>query len=200
MIDERFVILGSILGFIGIFHYLIETIKGKAKPNRVSWFLWALAPLVAFAAEISKGVGIQSLMTFTVGFGPLMVFVASLFNKESQWNLTKMDYIYGGLSLFGLVLWWITGEGILAIFFAIISDGLAAMPTLIKAYHQPETEDSTAFLFCIFNAGITILTISIWDFAHAAFPIYILIMCATLYIVIKFKIGKLQSNTSAIGG
>jgi hypothetical protein len=57
MLDEKFVILGIIVGFIGSLSYLIDTIKGKTKPNRVTWFLWALAPLIAFTAEIKQGVG-----------------------------------------------------------------------------------------------------------------------------------------------
>ncbi len=74
MINENFVILGVVIGFIGSLSYLLSTIKGKTKPNRVTWFLWAIAPLIAFAAEIKEGVGIQSLMTFSVGFGPLLIF------------------------------------------------------------------------------------------------------------------------------
>jgi hypothetical protein len=59
MIDERFVIVGSILGIIGGLSYLIDVLKGKVQPNRVTWFLWAATPLLAFAAEKHKGVGLQ---------------------------------------------------------------------------------------------------------------------------------------------
>jgi hypothetical protein len=55
MLDSHFVILGAILNVIGGLSYLIDTIKGKAKPNRVTWFLWALAPLIAFTAELKQG-------------------------------------------------------------------------------------------------------------------------------------------------
>jgi len=98
MIDERFVYLGVILSIYGSLSYLIDTVKGKVRPNRISWLFWALAPLIAFFAELNKGVGIQSLMTFIVGFSPLMVFIASFFNKKSYWKLEKFDYFYGSLS------------------------------------------------------------------------------------------------------
>ena len=52
MIDERFVIIGAFLSMIGQLTYAIDTVKGKIKPNRVTWFLWALIPLIAFVAEI----------------------------------------------------------------------------------------------------------------------------------------------------
>lgn len=67
MIGERWIILGVTLNFLGAIGYLVDTVKGKTKPKRVTWFMWALAPLVAFFAEIKQGVGLQSLMTFMVG-------------------------------------------------------------------------------------------------------------------------------------
>src|SRR5918992_4551489 len=31
---------------LGALSYLIDTLKGKVQPNKVSWFVWALAPLI----------------------------------------------------------------------------------------------------------------------------------------------------------
>lgn len=93
MLNENFVILGAVILAIGSLSYLIDTLKGKVKPNRVTFFLWALAPLIAFAAEIKQGVGIQSLMTFMVGFSPLLIFLASFVNKKAEWKLGSFDFI-----------------------------------------------------------------------------------------------------------
>jgi hypothetical protein len=78
MLNENFVYIRAALSFLGALSYLIDTLKGKAKPNKVSWFVWALAPLVAFWATVQQGVGIQSLLTFVVGFNPFLIFLASL--------------------------------------------------------------------------------------------------------------------------
>ena len=101
MLDPNFVIVGAVIGFLGGISYLVDTLKGKTKPNRVTWFFWSLAPLIAFAGELDKGVGIQSLMTFMVGFSPLLIFFASFVNKKSFWKLSKSDYLLGLLSLLG---------------------------------------------------------------------------------------------------
>lgn len=52
MLNENFVYVGVVLSFLGGLSYLIDTLKGKAKPNKVSWFVWALAPLIAFWATV----------------------------------------------------------------------------------------------------------------------------------------------------
>jgi hypothetical protein len=173
----------------------VATLQGKTRPNRVSWALWALAPLVAFAAELSKGVGIQSLMTFVVGFGPLMVFLASFVNKKAYWQITRLDWACGAFSLLALVLWILTREGNLAIFFSILTDALAAVPTLIKSYRDPKSESPTVFILGIASATITLLTIHNWTFANWGFPAYILIICLLLAALIVYPRKATEATT-----
>jgi len=194
MLHQNFVIVGAIIGSLGSIKYLIATLKGEAKPNRVTFFLWALAPLIAFAAEIGQGVGIHSLMTFSVGFFPLLIFLASFVNKKAEWQLKPLDFAFGFLSLIGLLLWWITKVGNIAIAFAVLADGLAAIPTVIKSYKYPETESHWAYTTGFVNAALTILTIKVWDFAHYAFPVYILLITLTLSPLIIFRVGPRLSK------
>lgn len=190
MIDERFIILGTILGFLGSLSYIVDTVKGRVRPNRVSWFMWALAPLIAFFAEVQQGVGLHALLTFSVGFNPLLVFIASFFNKKAQWKITKFDIWCGVLSLIGLSMWAFTRVGNIAIFFAILADGLAAVPTIVKSYKAPETESWMVFFLGFISSGITLLAIKTWDFAHYGFPLYIFAVTAIFVLLIKFKLGK----------
>lgn len=104
MLNENFVILGFIIQMLGSFKYIIGTIQGNVKPNKVTFFLWSLAPLIAFAAQIKQGVGIQSLMTFSVGFFPLLTFIASFVNKKATWKLGTFDLFCGALSDWPLIL------------------------------------------------------------------------------------------------
>lgn len=195
MIDERFIFLAIALDLFGGLSYLIDTIKGKTKPNKVTWFLWALAPFIAFAAQVKQGVGLLSFMTLAVGITPFFIFLASFLNKKSDWRITTFDLICGVLSLTGLLLWGITRVGNLAIFFSILADGFAALPTVVKSYQAPETENSQAYLFAMIAAVVTLLTINKWDFAHYAFTTYIFFICLLIFLLIKFKIGKRVKTT-----
>jgi len=99
MINEKFVLVAAALNLAGSSTYAWNTIKGKTKPNRVTWFLWALAPLIAFAAQLGEGVTWASIMTFMVGFGPLTIFIASFFDKKAYWKISKLDIVCGLLSV-----------------------------------------------------------------------------------------------------
>jgi hypothetical protein len=189
MISDKFVILGVLLQLWGCWVYALDTIKGKTKPNRVTWFLWFLAPTVAFAAEINKGVGLLSIMTLSVGLGPLIVLIASFANRKSYWELHWTDYLCGLLSILGLVLWLIYREGNIAIVLNILADLSAAAPTLVKSFRHPETESVEAYWVAIVNAGITLLAIKNWNVAHYGFPVYIFLVNIAFVAFIKYKVG-----------
>lgn len=189
MISDKFIILGVLLQIWGCWVYAKDTFRGKTKPNRVTWFLWALAPIVAFAAELDKGVGFISLMTLSVGLGPLIVLAASFGSRQAYWKLHWTDYLCGLLSLLGLALWLIYREGNIAIILNIAADACAAAPTLVKSFKHPETESVEAYWVAIVNAGITLLAINTWTIAHYGFPIYIFVVNIAFVLLIKFKLG-----------
>lgn len=192
MLSPNFVIVGTLMGSIGTVAYIIDTIKGRVKPNRVSFLLWSIAPFIAFAAMLKQGVGISSLMTFSTGFLPLLVFIASFVNKKAEWKITRFDLVCGLLSLVGLALWLITKVGNVAIIFSILADGLAAVPTIRKAYYSPETEIAWPWFATSIGVILTLLTLKSWTFADYGFILYILIVDTLIAVLVQFKVGKLE--------
>lgn len=190
MLNSNFVIVGVIIGGLGNLSYLIKTLKGEVKPNKVTYILWALAPLIAFSAQVKQGVGIYSLITFGSGFFPLVIFLASFLNRKAYWKIGYFDLFCGGLSVLGLILWLITRTGNVAIFFGILADGLATLPTILKSYKYPETESSIPYFTAVINSILTLLTIKFFNFENSAFPIYFVIANLIIFILIWFKIGK----------
>jgi hypothetical protein len=189
MLNQNFLWLVPVLSVIGSGSYCIEVLQGRARPNRVTWILWALAPLIAFAAEIHEGVGLQSILTFMAGFGPLMVVVASFATRKAVWKISQFDIICGVVSILGLILWLLTRHGNIAIVFSIVADFMAGVPTIIKAYHDPKSEHYVVFMFGIISSVITVLTIKNWTLANYGFPIYILGMCVLLMALVVSEVG-----------
>jgi hypothetical protein len=176
MLSPDFAIVGAGINLIGCVGYAWDTFKGKTKPNRVGWSLWATAPIVAFAAELTQGVKLQSLVTLSAGLGPLLVLLASLADRKAYWKIKRFDWFCGGLSLVALILWLITGKGDVAILFSICADLLACLPTAVKAYTDPHTESSSAFVAGFIGTALGLATIQHWTFANYAFPAYLMIV------------------------
>jgi hypothetical protein len=196
MLHSNFVIVGTLIGAAGAVAYLIETVKGNVKPNRVSFLMWSIAPMIAFFAQINQGVGLEALMTFSTGFLPFTVFIASFVNKRSEWKLTWFDVMCGVLSLVGLAFWMITKVGNVAIFFSIVADGFAAVPTMVKAFKYPDTEMAWPWIATVFGIILTLLTLSTFTFANCGFILYILINNTLIFSLVQFRLGeKLRPKT-----
>jgi hypothetical protein len=200
VLDPRFVILGAVIGSLGAGFYLRDTLRGVTRPNRITWVMWAVAPLLAFAVEVREGVGLQSLMTFVVGFSPLLILLASFHNRQAYWRIGRLDYLCGAVSVTGLGVWLATRHGTVAIAASIASDGLAALPTLVKSWKEPESESVSAYLGAEANAVITLLTIKTWTTAYVAFPVYITAIALVETALIGGRLGPRMRARISSGG
>ena len=177
---QYLVIVGAVVSLSGCLAYVFQTIQGKTKPNRISWLMWSIAPLIATVAGFVSGVTWAALPVFISGFGPLLVFLSSFTNTSAYWKLEKFDYLCGILSLLALILWFITKNPNIAIVLAILSDAAAAIPTLTKAWRYTNTETYMPFIGGFFSAATGFFAIHEWIFAALAFPIYLLLINAAL--------------------
>jgi hypothetical protein len=178
---EYLVFVAAFATLLATFVYVRSMFKGGAKPNRVSWLMWSVAPFIATAAAISNGVGWAALPVFMSGFSPFLIFTASFVSKKAHWTLASFDYVCGVLSGLALVLWYVTEDPNVAIVFAIASDGLASIPTLTKAWKHPETEVAWPFMVGVFNASTSFWAFTIWTFSAYAFPAYLIVINILLF-------------------
>ncbi len=191
MLNSNFVYVGIAIASVGSVAYFIEVLRGRARPNRISFFLWSINPIIAFFAQTSQGVSLQSsLLALSQGIFPFLILLASFANKKSEWKITKRDLFLGSLSFVGLILWYLTKVGNVAILFSILADGLAALPTIIKSYQHPESEVAWPWIATSIGVVFTLLTFTKITFENSAFIIYLFVANLIIYSLIQFKIGK----------
>ena len=182
------VVLSALIILAGVYPYIRDTLKGKTKPNRVSWSMWALASLIGTTAAISAHADIwATVRIFLAGFIPLLVFIFSFVNKNSYWKLTIFDFLCGACSILALIVWGLASSPILAILLAAIGDGFATLPTTGKAWISPETETGITYLASFVSVILVIPSIPKWDIENSAFQIYLLIANTILLFVVYRK-------------
>jgi hypothetical protein len=194
VISVNFVYLGSAIGVFGGAIYLRDTLRGTTQPNRVTWLLWAVAPLLAALVEFRSGVGLRTLTTFVVGFMPLLVFIASFHNRRAVWKIGRLDYACGLLSAAGTAGWLVTRSGVVAIVAAIVADGLAGLPTVVKSWTTPQSESASSYIGALANSGILLLTVRHWTTAQVAFPLYIVCVATVEVILVGGRVGPRLSR------
>lgn len=175
MLPEYFAVVGAIIASMGGLYYFYETLTGKSQPNRVTWFLWGVLPMIVFVAQKTQGVEGVSWASFVAGFTPFLVLAASFLNKKAYWETKPLDYVCLLVAVVGIVLWMITDNANLAILFTIFADAAALFPTLLKSIKHPETESWIAYAISAFGFTISILTIDVWVFQSYAFLAYLIL-------------------------
>ena len=188
------VLFGVFLNVLGSAFYIRDTLKGKTKPNRITWIMWAVAPLIGSAAAFSSGVTWATLPVLFSGLGPLTVVLASFVNRQSYWKLSAFDYLCGVFAILALVLWRVTGDPNIAIMFAIASDFAAAFPSLVKSWRHPETETALAYVLNGASNLTSFAATSEWTFASYAFPGYLVVVNAVFMIFILRKRGRSKES------
>ena len=179
---------------VGYYFYSKNMLFGETKPNLVSWFIWMLAPFLGFFFAFKAGAGLSNLPVFIAGLGPLIVLLISVFKKNGYWKINSFDLVCGLFSLIALVLYAFTKNLSISILFVIIADGLAGMPTIIKAWNFPKSETSILYASGTLNQVVGLLAIKNWIFPIYSLNIYfILINLAIILSIYRKKITPIFS-------
>ena len=188
MLSNSLVWSGTLLIVVGAAAYIRDMFRGQTRPDLTTWLLWSVAPLIIFVAQLHHGVGSPALLTLAMSLCPAAVFVAGL--RKAHFRVTRFSLLCGGLSVGALASWQATGSGKLAIALSIVSDMLAALPTLVKSYRYPQSENPLFFALFMAGAGITLLTIPHWTVESSAFAIYVFVLYALLFTFAQSRIGE----------
>jgi hypothetical protein len=153
--------------------YLVDTIKGKIKPHRVTWGVVTLLNLIGFANQYASGAH-NSLWLFgaaTVMTGA--IFLASL--KKGVGGHTRQDVIAIVTSTIGLMLWWLFKSPTFSIFANIFVALVALVPSYSKAKISPETETKIAWSGGMISALLATISVGTLDWHLLILPV-----CSTI--------------------
>jgi hypothetical protein len=202
VIDPDFVFLGAALFVIGAAIYVRDTWRGRTAPNRVTWIIWGLEPLLTFATERQAHVGLASVMTLVLGLIPVIVLVASLHDSASVWRIGRFDIVCGVISAVGFGVWIVSDRPTVGLVSFVAADAVAAVPTLRKAATHPRSESPWNYLAGAIFSGITLLTLTTYTTAGGLFPTSVLVMNTTIWLLVMTRVGprwRTRGSTVALG-
>jgi len=176
-------IVAGVIQVLAIIPYLRDVVRGSARPNIVSWSLWTLAVLISTVAQINAGASwsLIILITATV-LNVSVVFVGAL-----GYGYKKFGWVEGiclFFSLFGILLWQITSNPVLAISFAVAADCIAYIPTIVKTYRDPHSETALLWFVLFIVGSLGAISTTKIDAANLVFPIYYATINLLLWILV----------------
>ena len=184
MIKFQFIfgLLGSLFTVLCFIPYIVTTIKGKTKPNRATWWVWGLNGFVLCLGNLAAGADYTLLPLICAVTAQIIIAILSIQHGEGGWNrFDRRCLIASGISF---ILWRILNYDIIAIILPLLIDIVAALPTLRKSYHEPESEDLLTFMLYTIGAFFTVLAITEWSFNIAITPLYVLVINAIIVVLL----------------
>ena len=187
MLSEKIIYFAVFVNFIGHILYVRSIKNGNTKPNLVSWLFWTLAPFLGVYFQLKAGAGLSFLPIFIAGLGSLLVLIFASLTKNGFWKITTFDIYCGIFSLLALIIYIFTHNLGISILFAILSDALASVPTVIKSWKFPESEMWAPYLLPIFSNTVGLVIIKDWSFPIYSFGVYFLILDMSIVFAIYRK-------------
>ncbi|QQR78975.1 MAG: hypothetical protein IPJ68_01745 [Candidatus Moraniibacteriota bacterium] len=144
--------------------------RRETKPNIVSQALWTVIQTIAIIAQLQSG------WSWSV-----VILVATTINTLTFTILCLKGYGYkgygwiDGVCLFGaigaLLAWRVTGEPVTALVIAVCVNIFASLPTIVKVFRYPETENATAWLMMSVASILSIFSVTSVSVANLVFPV-----------------------------
>jgi hypothetical protein len=196
MTGSMIALFGAAVTFAAGLGYALATLRGRVQPNRVTWFVSGLAAWIAVAGQVTQGVRLSAALTLAVAVVPTLIVAASFVNPEAYWRTTRLDLLCLALAVAAVVM-LLRSSGDVAIAMGIAARALGAVPTVVKTWQAPRTEQTTVYAAGVFGAACTLLTLDEWAFRTAGFAVYFLVFCSVMTVLVR--LGLVRKGASRPG-
>jgi len=177
-----FIIISSVLALISPIVYSVAIIKGKARPHRTTRFVLLIITSLTTASLFAQHNQVAIWLAAVSALQSVAIFILSLKRGMGGWS--KSDIVCLVLALTGIVLWRITKNPVIALYFAVAAYFMGMIPAIIKTYRWPQTEVWTFFILDVFAAIFTLLALKHWTITEYLYPLYIMLINFFMVILI----------------
>lgn len=173
-------------------------LKGGTQPHLASWLIWALLQVVIFNSSRQQGASATTWIVLIYLVGSLATAVFVYFYGERKWK--RIDLTCAFLGMVSLTLLIVVKAPFWALLLAIITDGIAAIPTVIGVTQDPASESRLGWTIFLLGASVNVFAIKTWNFQEAGFTLYVLIVIGYIcgQVWLRTIPRKLKSRTSLV--
>lgn len=185
-----FGLAGALLVFITLLVALRAIFAGNFKPHRVTYGIFVVINLVTFVNQVVNRGGYSAYFLGVSFVAVTLIFGLSF--KYGMGGATKLDRVTL-IAADLLAIYWITlQESRISTVLAIVIDIVALIPTIHKAFKNPETEIYLNWMISGVGGLLSIFANTESDWILYIFPIYIFI--ANFLVVLAKYFGHLKQR------
>ena len=178
-------ILGTlILSLISPILYTKSMLQRKAKPHRVTRLIVWLASLAGILGVLHNSNIAGQIFAFIFFARATYLLIMSFVYGVG--GTTKLDISCLIIGILALVLYLVTGSGLLAVVLGILADLIGYIPTFMKTYRMSSSEDPTFFAIEGLGAFFGIIAVGSLQ-VGILFPMYFVLCSVTVLVLIYRK-------------
>lgn len=179
---EIFLILASVITIASVIPYARDILKGRTRPNIVSWITWSLLTGVATIAEFAAHEYVTAIFTLAAVIETTTIVILGL--RFGYAKYTLFDGVCQAGALFGFVLWWLFNSPVAAVIASVSIDLIGVLPTIRHSYIAPYEETWITYAMSGVGGAFALLALSAYNWASLTYPIYIVFANIVLVTVI----------------
>lgn len=163
-------IIGGIVSLAAYVPYIISILWGATRPSRTTWWILSCVVLITLVTYHSSGAGNTLWMVVGDLIGVLSIAILSIWYGHGGGEWIDFASLIG--AIIALVMYLAFSSPIIAMATLLAVDFLAMMPTWIKTYDSPRSEDWFAWFLTTLGHTVSMFAVERWIFAIIAYPIY----------------------------
>ncbi len=185
MNEQTLAILGvtaGLLSFFSMFPYVRDILRGKTKPERATWWIWAVLSLVFLGAQWDAGATWS--LGLTIGEAISLLIIAVLSLRYGYGKFTVRDYAAILIAGLGIAVWQLTDSPLAAILIVMTVDIAAYWLTLTKIWIAPKTETLSTWIMSVIAGALAVATVGEAGFVVLIYPLYVTVFDGAMTAII----------------
>ena len=186
-------IIGALIAATGSLPYMLATMRGTAKPQLVTWFVWTVLAGIMTISAYSEGQRASMMLSLSALVSCGIVVVLGW--RQGQFQMNKMDIICLTGAAAGIGSLFILHDAFIALTVSIAVDIIAFIPTLIHGWVKPSEESLACFACAVIASGIT-LGVALYVHANTVglmYPVYAVIFNGIMVGILV--VGRINTGT-----
>lgn len=180
--QQTFIVISTLLALISPIVYSVSILKKEAKPHRTTRLVLLIITSLTTASLFAQGNQVAIWLAGVSTLQSILIFVLSI--KYGMGGFSKTDILCFIIAILGVILWRVTKNPVVALYFAIAADFTGMIPALIKTYNFPKTEVWTFYILDVFAALFSLLALTKWTINEFSYPLYIMVINLIMVILI----------------
>lgn len=179
-----FLLMSTILPLYSPIPYIRSILAGTTKPHRTTRFVYLIIGFLTTISLLSAGDRVAIWISAVSLLQAVALFFLGLTHGVGGWS--KTDLLCLVLALAGITLWQTTSLPLWGLYFGILADFAGTVPTLIKTWHDPTSEEPQFYLLDAAAGVFNMFALTHWEIADFAYPLYLfLINILVAYLVLR---------------